>query len=173
MIKNLPAKQETWVWSLVQEDPLEEDMAMPSSILAWEIPWTEEPGGLQSVGSQRARHNLVETTANYINEYSRLDLNVFSLDSDSDQNSHAWSYLWECRVLFLFFKMVKNVRYFPSLSLCTALASHPSSLCLPASVLFLVSYLLGFSLFSSLSFPFIVYLFKFGSSLKFRSFYSV
>ena len=49
--------QETWVWSLDWEDPLEEGMAAHSSILAWRIPWTEEPGGLQSLGSQRVRHN--------------------------------------------------------------------------------------------------------------------
>ena len=52
MVKNLPAMQETWVRSLGQEDPLEEGMATHTSILAWKIPWTEEPGGLQSMGSQ-------------------------------------------------------------------------------------------------------------------------
>ena len=46
MVKNLPAKQETWVLSLGWEDPLEKEMATHSSILTWEIPWTEEPGGL-------------------------------------------------------------------------------------------------------------------------------
>ena len=51
--------QETWVQSLEQEDPLEEEMATHSSILAWEIPWTEEPGGLQFMGSQRVRHDLM------------------------------------------------------------------------------------------------------------------
>ena len=50
MVKNLPAVWETWVGSLGQEDPLEKDMATHSSILAWEIPWTEEPGRLQSMG---------------------------------------------------------------------------------------------------------------------------
>ena len=48
--KNLPAMQETWVWSLGQEEPLVKEMATPSNILAWEIPWTEEPGGLQFMG---------------------------------------------------------------------------------------------------------------------------
>ena len=48
---------ETWVQSLGQEDLLEKEMATHSSILAWKIPWTEEPGGLQSMGSQRVRHN--------------------------------------------------------------------------------------------------------------------
>ena len=51
---NLPAKQEAWVQSLGQEDPLEKEMAMHSSILAWETPWIEEPGELQSTRSQRA-----------------------------------------------------------------------------------------------------------------------
>ena len=53
MIKNLPAMQEMQVQSLGQENPLEKGMAMHSCILAWRIPWTEEPGRLQSVGSQR------------------------------------------------------------------------------------------------------------------------
>ena len=53
MVKNLPAMQEMQVRSLGQENPLEKEMAMQSSILAWRIPWTEEPGRLQSVGSQR------------------------------------------------------------------------------------------------------------------------
>ena len=53
MVKNLPAMREAWVQSLGQEDPLEKGMAAHSSILTWRIPWTEEPGGLQSVGSQR------------------------------------------------------------------------------------------------------------------------
>ena len=52
-VKNLPAVQETWVPSVDWEDPLEKEMATHSSILAWRIPWTEEPGGLQSTGSQR------------------------------------------------------------------------------------------------------------------------
>ena len=51
--------QETGVQSLGQEDPLEEGMATHSSVFAWEIPWTEEPGQLQSIGSQRVRHDLV------------------------------------------------------------------------------------------------------------------
>ena len=58
MVKNLPAKQETWVQSLGQEDPLKEEMATWSSILAWEIPWTEEPGGLQSCGVTKSQIRL-------------------------------------------------------------------------------------------------------------------
>ena len=57
MVKSLPAVQETWVQSLGKGDPLEKKMATHSSILAWRIPWTEEPGGLQSIGSQRIGHN--------------------------------------------------------------------------------------------------------------------
>jgi len=57
MVKNPPAMQETWVQSLVWEDPLEKGKVTHSSILAWEIPWTEEPGGLQSMGSQRVEHD--------------------------------------------------------------------------------------------------------------------
>ena len=58
MVKNPPAKKETRVRSLGQEDSLKQEMATHSSILAWEIPWTEKPGRLQSMGSQRVRHNL-------------------------------------------------------------------------------------------------------------------
>ena len=54
-VKNLPAMQKTQVRSLGREDPLEEGTATHSSVLAWRIPWTEEPGGLQSMGSQRVR----------------------------------------------------------------------------------------------------------------------
>ena len=57
MVKNLPATWETWVRSLGWEDPLEKEMASHSSILAWRIPWTEEPGRLQSMESQRVGHN--------------------------------------------------------------------------------------------------------------------
>ena len=61
VIKNLPAIQETQVRSLGREDPLEKEMATHSSTLAWEIPWTEESGGLQSMGSQRIRHDLAHS----------------------------------------------------------------------------------------------------------------
>ena len=63
VVKNLPANAgdawyaDMWVQSLSQEDPLEEEMATHSNILAWKIPWTEEPGGLQSLGLQRVRHD--------------------------------------------------------------------------------------------------------------------
>ena len=57
MVKNLLAVWETWVQSLGREELLEKELATHSSILAWSSPWTEEPGGLQSMGSQRARQN--------------------------------------------------------------------------------------------------------------------
>ena len=56
-VKCLPVMQETWVLSLGREDPLEKEMATHFSTLAWKIPWMEEPGKLQSMGSQRVRHN--------------------------------------------------------------------------------------------------------------------
>ena len=56
-VKNLPVMREIWVQSMGWEDPLEKEMATHSSILAWEIPWTQEPGGLQSMGLQRVGHN--------------------------------------------------------------------------------------------------------------------
>ena len=57
MVNSLPAMWETWVQSLGREDPLEKEVATLSSTLAWEIPWTEEPGRLKSMGSQRVRHD--------------------------------------------------------------------------------------------------------------------
>ena len=57
MVNNLPAMKETWVQSLGQEDPLEKGMATHFSILAWRIPWKEEAGRLQSIGSQRVGHD--------------------------------------------------------------------------------------------------------------------
>ena len=57
LVKSPPAMLETWVQSLGWEDPLEEEMATHSSILAWKIPWTLEPGGLQSMGFQRVGHD--------------------------------------------------------------------------------------------------------------------
>ena len=65
-LKRLPAMKETWVWSLGQEDPLEKEMATHSSILAWKIPWTEEPGGLQSTGSQWVGHNWVTSLSFFL-----------------------------------------------------------------------------------------------------------
>ena len=65
-VKNLPATRETWVQSLGQEDPLKKEMATHSSILAWRIPWTEEPGGVQSMGSQRVGHDRATCTSLWV-----------------------------------------------------------------------------------------------------------
>ena len=62
MVKNMPAMWETQVQSLGQEDPLEKGMATHSSILAWRLPWTEEPGGLQYMGLQRVGHDCAANT---------------------------------------------------------------------------------------------------------------
>ena len=74
--------QEMWVQSLGRDDPLEKEMAMYSTILAWKTPWTEEPGGLGSIGLQRVEHNLVaEHIAQHINseKYCTLTFNYFFL----------------------------------------------------------------------------------------------
>ena len=65
MVKNLPVKQETWVQSLGKEDTLEKEMATDSSILAWEIPWTEEPDGYSPWGCKRVRQDLVTEQQHY------------------------------------------------------------------------------------------------------------
>ena len=70
MVKNLPTMQETWVQSLGPEDPLEKEMATHSSILAWQTPWTEKPGGLQSMESQRVGYDL--TTEHNNNEHEKV-----------------------------------------------------------------------------------------------------
>ena len=65
-VKRLPAVQETQVLSLGLEDPLEKEMATHTSTLAWKIPWTKEPGGLQSMGSQRVGHDWATSLSSYI-----------------------------------------------------------------------------------------------------------
>ena len=72
-VKNLPAMQETWVQSLGQKDPLEKRKAAHSSILAWKIPWTDKPGGLQPIKSQRVRHDRrTNTSGNSIQTFFSL-----------------------------------------------------------------------------------------------------
>ena len=65
VVKNLPAMQDTWVQSLGREDPLEKEMATHSSTLAWKIPWTEKPGRLQSIGSQRVGHDCATSHSTF------------------------------------------------------------------------------------------------------------
>ena len=93
VVKNLPAMQETWVQSLDREDPLEKGMATHSSILAWRIPWTEEPGRLQSTGSQRVGHNWATNTCSF---------HATSWTSSHICTDCIWTILWpETRVVFL------------------------------------------------------------------------
>ena len=66
MVKNLATMHETWVWSLGQEDPPEQKMMTHPSILAWEIPWTEEPGGLQSMGSKTVGYDSATSVQVFI-----------------------------------------------------------------------------------------------------------
>ena len=78
MVNNLPAVQETWVWSLGQEDPLEKGMRTHSSVLAWEIPWTEEPGGLQFMKFQNTQHWMTNKQPAHLYHLSFAEL--FFLD---------------------------------------------------------------------------------------------
>ena len=82
-IKRLPAVREIWVRSLDQKDPLEKEMATHSSILAWEIPWTEEPGGLQSMESQRVGHNRVTSLDSRPETLTLKKTNVIATDQNT------------------------------------------------------------------------------------------
>ena len=75
-LKRLPGMQETWVRSLGREDPLEKEMATHSSTLAWRIPWTEEPGGLQSTGSQRVGHDWTTSLTHSLMHLYSVPLNL-------------------------------------------------------------------------------------------------
>ena len=95
-IKYLPAMQETWVWSLGWEDPLEKEMATHSSILAWRIPWTEEPGRLQSTGSQKVGHDWA-TSLSLINLKFLSILLVYQFTITEPTCSKyflKWCYIW-------------------------------------------------------------------------------
>ena len=80
----MQATQETWVWSLGWEDPLKEEMATHSRILAWRIPWTEEPGGLQSMGPLRAGHDCVHTRIHEVTIIGCKIVSLFLGDNSSD-----------------------------------------------------------------------------------------
>ena len=89
-VRNLPTMQElqeTWVWTLDREDLLEEDVATHSSVLAWRIPWTEEPGGLQSMGSQRVRHGWSDLAHMHTRFTEHLlCIGIVNVDITSTQN---------------------------------------------------------------------------------------
>ena len=106
MAKNPPAMRETWVRSLCWKDPLEKGSATHSSIVAWRIPWTEEPGRLQSMGLQRVRHDWVtfnhldyqegrsNTVSKNMGKYSRFSFFfcIFKIkfDDSSHKNYNVW-----------------------------------------------------------------------------------
>ena len=83
--------QEMQVWSLGQEDSLEKEMATHSSILAWRIPWTEEPGGLQSMGSQRVRHDWTTNTHTHTHRHTHRHTHTHPVI----QKSYTWVFIQE------------------------------------------------------------------------------
>ena len=85
IVKNLPAMQETWIWSLSWEDPLEKGTATHSSILAWRIPWTEEPGRLQFIESQRAGHDWSNLACNGITTEKKCINDAFLFGEDQNK----------------------------------------------------------------------------------------
>ena len=95
-LKHLPAMRETWVRSLGQEDPLEKEMAIHSSIIAWRIPWMEEPGGQQSTGSQRVGHDwetslsLSVVTLVQLDRCGGLGRRVWTLCDKYEQPLEVW-----------------------------------------------------------------------------------
>ena len=98
MVKNLPAMQETWIWSLVWEDSLEKGTATHSSILAWRIPWTEKPSGLQSMGLQRAGHDWATFTfmQEHRTTWSMLwDIQRWKIDHPYSFKALSWCVLGE------------------------------------------------------------------------------
>ena len=113
MVKNLPPIQEIQVRSLGWEDPLEKEMATPSSILDWEIPWTEDLGGLQFMGSQRIGHNCTTDTSYSVKNFGSILINV--------EISHL--------KMSIFVFSGNTVRY-PKLAFCSQKGLMPSSLCL-------------------------------------------
>ena len=88
-VKNLHAMQETWVWSLGWDDPLEKGVATHSSILARRIPWTEEPGGLQSMGLQRVGHDWATTTTTTTTDISSLQYINRSFSQGMGESTHC------------------------------------------------------------------------------------
>ena len=95
-LKRLPAMQETWVRSLGWEDPLEKEMATHSSILAWRIPWAEEPGGLQSTGLQRVRHDWAPSLSIFITSGFKNFFNFSKLNEGIIFSFLFWYILKNC-----------------------------------------------------------------------------
>ena len=99
LVNNTPAMRETWVQSLGWEDPLEEGMATHSSILAWRIPWTQEPGGLQSMGSQKVGHSWMTKHSTQL-EQNRdvlecVEVHFMKSGAKVQQLQRHWTVLWK------------------------------------------------------------------------------
>ena len=106
-VKNLPVIQETWVLSLGWEDPLEKGMATHSNILAWRIPWTEEPGELESMGLQNIREDWMMNVMTY--DVAHLSMCLISFSDEASvkifgplKNWIVFSYCWIFSVLSIF-----------------------------------------------------------------------
>ena len=84
--------RETWVWSLGREDPLEKEMATHSSILAWRIPWTEEPDGLQSTVSQRVGHDWATSLHAFFHGFSSSHVWMWELDCEESWGPKNWCF---------------------------------------------------------------------------------
>ena len=120
--KELPAnarEEETWVWSLGWEDPLEEGMATHSSILAWRIPWTEEPGGLQSLGSQRIGHDWSELACTH--------KAINTMESDYSPHEHGFLFKLNRGLIILWRNNFCNnlkILFFPNPASVPSLIKH-------------------------------------------------
>ena len=119
-VKNPPAMQETWVWSLGQEDPLEKGMATLSSILAWRIPWIEEPGRLQATGLQRVGHYWMANTFTFI--YFYIYRKLWVLTNNSNLVFSVFQ-LWETQL-----PEASSIQSLPSSQILRCLSHSPSAL---------------------------------------------
>ena len=103
-VKHLPAMQETWVWSLGQEDPLEKEMATHTSTLAWKIPWTEKPGRLQSMGLQRVGHDWLYSDIHVTETWSiKISKEQFAANIDSFKKKEVKTSSIICKISTRFF----------------------------------------------------------------------
>jgi len=110
-VKNLPAMQETQVWLLGQEYPLEEEMGTHSSILAWRIPWIKEPGRLQSMGSQRIRHDWKTNTLRELVPPLGFLADVIEPSSWQSCGGICWEWCW---ISLSHLYALRNLTHFPN-----------------------------------------------------------
>ena len=93
MVRNMLAMMETQIWSLGQEDPLEKGMATHSSILVWRIPWTEEPGRLQSIGSQRVGQDLATEKQQLKILFMVIYVKIIKVESYESEHVDSYVYI--------------------------------------------------------------------------------